>query len=211
MSRKLKLHLGIDDSPECPVDRDGQWRLISFNRRHFNFQHPQDIEAAGLGFSINADGSTDHVAIHRKLEVGTAFVLSYFEHGNSLWMLADGPIPPAVEFQWDGVRVAGLLIWEHAVGDMGAKTRANRMKDAQGFLDTYNAWANGQVYGYMLETANGEHIDSCWGFYDIDDMIAENIEPNLEPGDSIVAIDGDGAWIADHHDIPQLDPELAVV
>jgi hypothetical protein len=211
MGRKLKLHLGIDDSPECPTNWDGQWRLISFSNRHFNYQHPQHIEAADLRFSILEDGTIDHVAIRRKLEVGTAFVLSHYEHGDSLWMLKDGEKPAGVEFQWDGVRVAGLLIWEHSVADMGAKTYGDRMKDAQAFLDTYNAWANGEVHGYMLDTLDGEHVDSCWGFYDVDCMIAENIKPNLESGDVIVEVDGDASWIADHHDIPQFDPELATV
>ena len=36
---------------------------------------------------------------------------------------------------------------------------------AQGEINTYLSWANGDVYGYVVEDENGEHLDSCWGFY----------------------------------------------
>lgn len=41
-------------------------------------------------------------------------------------------------------------------------------------LETYTAYANGEVYYYMLRDENGEEIDSCGGFYNIED-IKENL------------------------------------
>ena len=38
-------------------------------------------------------------------------------------------------------------------------------KSAQGEIDTFLAWANGEVYGYQVKGENGEILDSCWGFY----------------------------------------------
>ena len=32
-------------------------------------------------------------------------------------------------------------------------------------LDVWRQYLEGDVYGYMIEDASGEHIDSCWGFY----------------------------------------------
>ena len=37
-------------------------------------------------------------------------------------------------------------------------------------LKDYTAWANGEVYGYILYDKDGEEIDSCGGFYDIEDI-----------------------------------------
>lgn len=28
----------------------------------------------------------------------------------------------------------------------------------------YSAWANGEVYGFIVEDSDGETVDSCWGF-----------------------------------------------
>lgn len=37
---------------------------------------------------------------------------------------------------------------------------------AQGEIETWNAWCDGEVYGYIVtDTATGETVDSCWGFY----------------------------------------------
>lgn len=31
-------------------------------------------------------------------------------------------------------------------------------------VETYGQWCNGEVYGYVVEDADGEEVDSCWGF-----------------------------------------------
>lgn len=36
---------------------------------------------------------------------------------------------------------------------------------AQGEAETWRAWANGEVYGFIVEDEDGKHLDSCWGFY----------------------------------------------
>ena len=33
-------------------------------------------------------------------------------------------------------------------------------------LDEYTAYLNGEVYGYVIETEDGDELESCWGFYD---------------------------------------------
>ena len=37
-------------------------------------------------------------------------------------------------------------------------------------LKTYTAYVNGEVYGFKLYDEDGELVDTCWGFYDIDDI-----------------------------------------
>lgn len=51
-------------------------------------------------------------------------------------------------------------------------TTAEQMVQAlRGELTEYNAWADGEVYGYAITDCNGEVIPdgSVWGFYDIDE------------------------------------------
>lgn len=36
---------------------------------------------------------------------------------------------------------------------------------AQGEVETWKEWADGEVYGYIVENEFGEHVDSCLGFY----------------------------------------------
>lgn len=48
------------------------------------------------------------------------------------------------------------------------KTLEERMKEViRSEVKAYDEFLTGQVYGYIVETddAEGDHVDSCWGFY----------------------------------------------
>lgn len=42
-----------------------------------------------------------------------------------------------------------------------------------GEIKTFEAYANGYVYGFEVEDENGDVIDSCWGFFDSDDAMEQ--------------------------------------
>jgi len=80
---------------------------------------------------------------------------------------------PCLSFQRDGYSqgdsVVGFLVAtpEHAArcGFDLAKPGHDIKKSLEGDADLFGAWAFGDVYGYTLEDADGDHLDSCWGFY----------------------------------------------
>lgn len=152
----LTVRILPDEHPqESPAENDLSWKPYSFNNRHNNFKKPEE-----LGFVDPMD-----VGLRNKLKAGTAFVLGYFEHGRCIWHISgDIPMGTQGDYRWDGCNVAGLLLWEHDPKEMGAKTKEARQKDAEAFLEEYNAWCNGDIYGYVVEGRDGEVLDSCWGF-----------------------------------------------
>jgi hypothetical protein len=106
---KLIVHLELD-LHDCPLLFG--WKLYSFNPKHSHFKHPKEL---GLGpLDEFGDPRVEKPSLARKLKRGTAFILSYYEHGTSMWFLR-GDYVPGVEFQWDGVRVAvsSVLKWGH--------------------------------------------------------------------------------------------------
>ena len=40
-------------------------------------------------------------------------------------------------------------------------------------VEAYEQWANGDVWGFVLETEDGEELDSCWGYYGSESAIGE--------------------------------------
>lgn len=43
---------------------------------------------------------------------------------------------------------------------------ANRAEEMlEGEVETFDQYLTGDVYGFVLETNDGDHIESCWGFY----------------------------------------------
>lgn len=189
----LKLTLNYDHDLENPAEFDG-WKVYSFCRRHSNFRHPDDL---GLGLIDPSTGlpKVNNPGLRSKLKSGLAFFLSYYQHGNCLWFLT-GEQPPGVEFTWDGVRIAGLLVWEDKASHLGPRTLDGRRQDAAAFLQTYTSWANGEGLYYRIEDENGDLIDSCGGFFDAESMF-DQINSHLDGKE--YEVEGEAAWLADHH------------
>lgn len=189
----IRVRIETDSDLENPADFGHNWTPYSFGRRHTNYRDPESL---GLSLERDEHGTPKilNPGLRRKLEVGLAFFLSYYEHGNSVWSLrGEGP-----QCRWDSVSVAGLLVWEHKPGDIGAKTREDRAKDAARFLETYTHWCNGEGLGYVVESGSTcdkgdthwEHIDSCWAYFqnDVDYALecAYGAIPEARRGEEII-------------------------
>jgi len=151
----MKLRIEYDQDCEDPSKDDSQWKLYSFNNRHYNFKHPDNFLRPTVHGPVGVN-----IGFQRKLAVGTAFIVSCYQHGSIHWGLPG----EVTQCQWDTAKVAGVLVWGHPVSDMGAKTYEDRAKDARAFLEVYTDWCNGNCYGYVIEDDTGENEDSCWGF-----------------------------------------------
>lgn len=187
----LNVFIEHDPDVDSPMDDDGQWTLHSFGRRHKSYRDPETL---GLSPQLGDDGlpTVDDADLRAKLDSGLAFFCSYYEHGLCRWsLIGEGPRCP-----WDSIRVAGLLVWDHAEADMGAKTHEDRARDARVFLETYTAWCNGETYWYRVEDAAGNVVDSCGGFVgpDVTYMIESIRDSN--PGKAL-AFKGDLAYLAE--------------
>lgn len=49
-------------------------------------------------------------------------------------------------------------------------------------LATYTQWCNGEIYGFTLYDEQGEEIDACWGFYDLE-AIRDNLPEDWKDED----------------------------
>jgi hypothetical protein len=161
-----------DQNAQNPCD-DGRYTLYSLSHRHVN--------------SISADEALAKLEANPK----DVFPLSYYEHSGSLWSLQGSG--PRCEF--DTVDFAGILVIERDSDE----TQEFTSEYAQSCLDEFNAWANGDVYGYtvsvyeLLRDTDGDiiddenhykrkdalHEDSCWNYIGYDyavETIREAIE-----------------------------------
>lgn len=53
------------------------------------------------------------------------------------------------------------------------KAKKKALSFAEGLIEEWNQYLSGEVYGYVVEDVDGEHLDSCWGYYGLEDCIAE--------------------------------------
>lgn len=92
-------------------------------------------------------------------------------------------------------------------------------------MEIYSKYVSGEVYGFVAENKGGEHIDSCWGYYDqaeaisdaksaIDCEIANGIAARYDMGQKLYAeidkicgniyVDCGTAVSVESHDIPSI-------
>ena len=182
--QKVIVSIHYDEARENPCTESGdQWMVNPFSNRFSNHKDPSEF---GI-FRDNKTGKlgTEDEDFAKKLKEGLAFFLGYFEHGNCLWFLSgERPFGTEGDFRWDGVDVAGVIIWNHPPDRIGAKTYEDREQDARSFLESYTSWANGECYGFDVrvheicdacsqEKNDSETIDGCYGFYGMDFMLKE--------------------------------------
>ena len=74
---------------------------------------------------------------------------------------------------WDSGQVGFIFISKEKVlkeyslgGDtIPDETLETVEKCLHGEVETYDQYLTGDVWGYIIEDEDGEHVDSCWGFY----------------------------------------------
>lgn len=185
--RPVELVIEFDtDVPNPLGPEDGLgWKIVSFGRSHSNFEDPEKegyfVRDKGTGALQNSP------ELQTKLDNGTAFILSYFEHGNCIWFRRGSKHLP--DMCWDGVGVAGILLapddWVPYVPEGEKPTSREEIVDS--ILEEYTNWCNGNVYGYEILNDECDTLDSCWGF--IGDHLKEHLQsehPELWDGDELV-------------------------
>jgi len=181
---KFILTLEYDEICECPSEWS-EWDVFSFNKRHCNFKDPREFFS---GVTSSYDPIPKTLGLRRKLEVGTAFTLSCYDHSLITWGLRG----EVFQCRWDTAQLAGLLLWKSKPSLMpkGYKERAQMARD---FLVDYNSWCNGECYSFILEDDQGNMIDSCGGFLG-SDYFAEEIESLIKDKD--VEVVGNAAHLS---------------
>lgn len=77
---------------------------------------------------------------------------------------------------WDSGQVGWIYVdkekvrKEFNVKRISKKLRQRVEQILVGEVNTYDQYLQGDVYGFTLEDKDGNHIDSCWGFYGTDWM-----------------------------------------
>ena len=136
MTTIIGITKSYDESAENPFQGSGI-RFISFNHRHTNYEDRHNyVYRNNEGDWIGAD-----IGIRRKLQVGTAFILGYSEHGLCRWTIGG-------RAGWDSRACGGILI---IPADKVNKTYEDRLRLAQIYADTYTDWCNGKVWKLEYE------------------------------------------------------------
>jgi hypothetical protein len=136
----------------CPVDDTLKiifrgWQVYSFLHR-LNYKDPNEF---GLYYDEEADSlETTNIGLRRKLEVGLAFVLSYYEHSGGTWG-REGTLSHWPDAMWDCTRFAGIAIWVDKPRACPEKEYHWRAQLLDEYLKDFNAVWNGEAYTCLID------------------------------------------------------------
>jgi hypothetical protein len=181
-----EVRLEYDSDAESPC-KYGDWEIVSFCDRHVNFQDPFKYLGPRDEFG---DPTPATIGMRRKLDVGSAFILSCYQHSGTVWSLRG----EGMQCRWDTADVGGLIISKNA--KFLPKDYEKRKEYARNFLGSYNTWVNGEYYQFSIYDEDGLYVEGCCGYDDPDYMMAcvwDYMPVDYEE----VEFTGEAAWAAD--------------
>jgi hypothetical protein len=155
-----------DQDPIDPRESDEylMGTMVCFHR-HYGLGDKHDLK------SENFSGWAE-IKTYLEKELGANIIIPlYLLDHSGLWMRAGRNFSDVDSGGWDsGVvgfiyttpkRIRELYAIKHITKEKLAKAEAELYRE----VATYNDLLTGAVYGYVVENPEGEHTDSCWGFY----------------------------------------------
>jgi hypothetical protein len=151
-----------DDDPMSPREWDNLGTMACWHRRY------------NLGDKQIRDGSEAEALMKKwgngKTRDGIALPLYLYDHSGITMSCGPFACP------WDSGLVGVIyvererILKEYNVTRISPQVREKVLAVLRCEVNTYDCFIRGAVYGYIIKTPEGEHIDSCFGFFGMDDV-----------------------------------------
>lgn len=147
----------------------GQWKEAWF---------PNDLREAmerGIDSNRYVDDISDE-QIDEVLEKHFIILPLYlFDHSGIIMSTSSSRFSAVDSAGWDWGQVGFIYCsMEKARSEFSgtdAEITEKAIQCLTGEVETYSQYLEGDVYGYIIEDQNKKHIDSCWGFYGMEDVV----------------------------------------
>lgn len=154
----LTVKIYSDDDRESPREWDNAGTMVCFHRRYtLGDKHSfADPDAFMEWWKENGKGGV---------------ILPLYLYDHSGLSMSTG----AFSCPWDSGQVGYIYATrETIVKEWGARRRRKKVEDyLRGEVETYDQYLTGDVYGYAVESPDGDTLDSCWGFYGMEHVKEE--------------------------------------
>ena len=157
-----------DDHAESPREWDNLGTMTCFHGRY------------SLGDQNFFKTSQDLMKWTKRKDV-ISIPLYLYDHSGITMNTTGFPCP------WDSGQVGWIHVERKRVREEFKKKRVSKkllkkvVEILRAEVGIYDSYIRGNVFGYEIEDKEGEHIDSCWGYFCYDHMIedAKNVIKNL--------------------------------
>ena len=145
-----KVTIEQDTDPSSPSEYQDEHAFIATtNNRYFTVAGPNGETASTLGANLEEWEKTHHV-----------YKLNALIHGDVRLSITSDLKQYYMGF--DSGQIGFLLVTRDE------SEIPEPQKYAEGMVEEWNQYLSGDVWGFTIEDGEGNHIDSCWGFYGFD-------------------------------------------
>lgn len=161
----MNIRIEQDDCPESPREWDNLGKMVCMHGRY-------DL---GDKHSYREDQFSGWDELRKELEQeeGAAVILPLFlfDHSGITMSCSSSRFRMADSAGWDWGQVGFIYATKEVILKEFSKKRLSKklLEKVEEILvnevKTYDQYLTGDVWGYIIEDDDGEHIDSCWGFF----------------------------------------------
>lgn len=169
-NKKFNIDIIYDENAESPREWDNLGKMICFHSR-YNLPNEQDL----TNFKTDNFNSWEEMKKELIKEYDPCLILPVFMYDHSGLSLNTG----GFSCQWDSGQIGFILatkkqvMEEWKVKRISKKLKSLVESNLKGEVETYSNYLNGDVYGFEITDENDEFLDSCYGFYEIEDAKKE--------------------------------------
>lgn len=155
----LTLEIKQDTDPMSPREWDNLGFMVCFHRR-YNLGDESRLHSQD--FSGWAD-----IEKHLRKEYGAEIILPLYLYDHGGITISTDPF----SCPWDSGRVGVIyatrakILEAYETKRLTKKVRERATECLKAEVEAYDQFLRGDVWGFVIEDENGEHIDSCWGFF----------------------------------------------
>lgn len=167
------INIYLDEHlPESPRDWDNLTTMLCFHKRY----NLGDIKESNYWDSARKNCRSWEelwAEIQKGYDIIVAKPLYLYDH-SGISISTGSFIGRAHHARWDSGQIGFVFITRESVKkiqgwkQITAKRKKKLKQWLQAEVKTYDQYLRGEVYWYDIEGPNGEHIDSCSGFYGSD-------------------------------------------
>jgi len=168
--RGLTVKIYQDVDAESPRVWDNAGIMALFHKR---YTLPNESKLSSDNFN-----GWEEMEKHIREELGGLVVLPVYMYDHSGITISTSPF----SCPWDSGRIGFIYATKETIlkewGKKGSGRVTKKMLETarrvlEGEIETFDQYITGDVYGYRVEDASGNHLDSCWGFYGMEDAIGQ--------------------------------------
>lgn len=157
-----RIKLIRDQDAESPDDWGDESLFLVGYHRDFSVERDDAISKEDLITHFNGE----KIAQAKDYFI---FGLEAYIHSGVVLALTNGGNFP--DRQWDVSKLGAVL-----VSKKEARGRKAAEKLARSLVDKWNTYLSGDIFGFVIEDKDGKDMDSCWGFYGIEEAEEAAIE-----------------------------------